>query len=67
MTRLGQSGMRATFDYRHAASDRDREIAGAVDKRIKKRPAIEDRNHRNVGFPGVAPGARMAPILMTAS
>ncbi|GAA1894798.1 hypothetical protein [Asanoa iriomotensis] len=35
------------------------EIAEAMNKRLKKRPAAEDRNHRNVGFPGLGPGASM--------
>ncbi|MEV4619705.1 tyrosine-type recombinase/integrase [Asanoa sp. NPDC049573] len=36
MTRLGQSSMRAALGYQHAASERDREIADAMDKRIRK-------------------------------
>lgn len=34
--RLGQSSMRAALIYQHATSDRDREIAAGMDKRIGK-------------------------------
>jgi integrase len=43
MHRLGQSSMRAALVYQHAASERDREIADGIDRRIgeqskRKRP-----------------------------
>ncbi|GAA2639131.1 site-specific integrase [Dactylosporangium fulvum] len=36
MHRMGQSSMRAALIYQHATSERDREIADNMDKRIKK-------------------------------
>jgi len=37
MHRMGHSSMRAALIYQHATSERDREIADAMDKRISKR------------------------------
>ncbi|GIF70983.1 tyrosine-type recombinase/integrase [Asanoa siamensis] len=36
MNRLGQSSMRAALGYQHAVAERDREIADAMDKRIRR-------------------------------
>jgi integrase len=48
MHRLGQSSMRAALVYQHAASERDREIADGIDRRIgeqskRKRPGKSAR------------------------
>jgi integrase len=37
MHRMGHAGMRAALIYQHATSDRDREIAAAMDARIGRR------------------------------
>jgi hypothetical protein len=36
MHRMGHSSMRAALIYQHATSERDREIAAGMDKRIAK-------------------------------
>jgi hypothetical protein len=37
MHRMGHSSMRAALIYQHATSERDKEIAAGMDKRIAKR------------------------------
>ncbi|MET8234867.1 hypothetical protein ABZS77_29745 [Micromonospora sp. NPDC005298] len=37
MQRMGHASMRAALIYQHATSERDREIASAMDRRIAKR------------------------------
>jgi len=36
MHRMGHASMRAALIYQHATSERDREIADSIDKRISK-------------------------------
>jgi hypothetical protein len=50
MHRMGHSSMRAALIYQHATSERDREIAAGMDKRISdqtgKKPAGKPRRRK---------------------
>ena len=53
MHRIGHASMRAALIYQHATSERDREIAAAMDKRISdesgKKPARKKRRRKKRG------------------
>jgi integrase len=46
MDRLGQSSVRAALVYQHAASERDREIADGIDRRIGEQSKRKRRGKR---------------------
>jgi integrase len=46
MHRMGHSSMRAALIYQHATSERDREIADSMEKRIKKQTSKRARKRR---------------------
>lgn len=43
MNRIGHSTARAAINYQHAANGRDKEIATALDKLIKKERGVRNR------------------------
>jgi hypothetical protein len=46
MHRMGQSSMRAALIYQHATSERDREIAAGMDRRITGQAGRKARRKR---------------------
>jgi integrase len=46
MHRMGHASMRAALIYQHATSERDREIADAMDRRIAKQTGRKARRKR---------------------
>lgn len=62
MARLGQSSTRATMIYQHATSERDREIAEALNLMIAEARAAAEDATEQPGYPdGDAPGG-LAPV-----
>jgi integrase len=47
MNRMGHSSMRAALIYQHASSERDKEIAAGMDKRIAKRQGAKTTKPRH--------------------
>jgi integrase len=49
MHRMGHASMRAALIYQHATSERDREIADGMDRRIAKHVDRQQRRRRKGG------------------
>jgi hypothetical protein len=49
MHRMGHSTMRAALIYQHATSERDREIASAMDRRIAKQSGKKATKGKKAG------------------
>jgi hypothetical protein len=48
---MGHSTMRAALIYQHGSLDRDREIAKAIDDRVKKKTKVKKAKKRDQGEP----------------